>query len=109
MIPNLGSLEETILLIVLVMDDEAYGVTIADTYFEHMGKRIAIPAIYTVLKRLEKKGFLKSGMRGATAERGGRKKRLYEITQSGYYALRELREARNKLWEVAPSLKFNFG
>lgn len=103
--PNLGSLEETILLIVLAMPDEAYGVSVAEEYQFRSGKTISIPAIHTVLTRLEKKGFLTSKMGGATADRGGRKKRLYEITPFGYKVLSELRETRETLWNIAP--KFN--
>ena len=103
---SLGNLEETILLIILVMEGEAYGVSISETYEEQMGKRISIPAIYTVLKRLERKGFVKSGMGGSTTERGGRQKRLYEITKYGYQTLCELRVAREKLWSSAPNLNF---
>ena len=107
MIPNLGSLEETVLLIVLVMDEEAYGFTVSEAYREEIGKTISIPAVHTVLKRLEKKGFVKSSMRGATQERGGRKKRIYEVTDFGYRALAELRETREKLWSNAPKWSFN--
>lgn len=101
---SIGSLEETILLIVLIMPDEAYGVSVVDEYQKHTGKSISIPAIHTVLKRLEKKGFLRSKMGGATTERGGRKKRLFEITKSGYKILADLRETRNELWKLAPKI-----
>ena len=107
MIPNLGSLEETVLLIVLVMDDEAYGYSVSEVYLKKIGKTISIPAVHTVLKRLEKKGFVKSSMGGATQERGGRKKRIYEVTQYGYRALSDLRETREKLWKNAPKWTFN--
>ncbi len=104
---TIGSLEETILLLVMIHQGNAYGVSIAEAYIEHMGKKISIPAIHTVLKRLEKKGFLRSDMSGATAERGGRRKRLFEITAQGYAALTEIKISRDKLWSVAPKLKFN--
>lgn len=101
---SIGTLEETILLLVLVMQDEAYGVSVGEEYQRHTGKSISIPAIHTVLKRLEKKGFLTSTMGGATTERGGRKKRLFEITKSGYKIIAELRDSRNDLWKLAPKL-----
>jgi len=99
---TIGSLEETILLIVLVMQEEAYGVSIAEEYQQRSGKRISIPAIHTVLKRLEKKGLVTSKMGGATQERGGRKKRIFEVTKAGYKILSELRETRESLWKMAP-------
>lgn len=106
MFPSIGHLEETLLLIVLVMRDEVYGVTVAEHYKEHTQKSISIPAVHTVLKRLEKKGFLKSKLGGATTERGGRKKRLYEITSDGYRLLHEIRANREQLWARAPRLSF---
>jgi len=104
---NLGNLEEIILLIVMSMDGEAYGVSVAEKYQELMKKSIAIPSIHTVLKRLEHKGFVLSSMGGATKERGGRQKRLYEITKYGYQNLSELQQKRNHLWALSPNLKFN--
>lgn len=107
MIYNLGTLEETILLIVLIIQGEAYGLTVADAYEARTGKRISLPAVHTVLKRLEQKGYLDSAMGGATTERGGRMKRLFEVTNYGYQALCELRETREQLWAAAPEWKFN--
>ncbi|MEZ5041754.1 MAG: PadR family transcriptional regulator [Saprospiraceae bacterium] len=107
MMPSLGSLEEIILLLVLSMKEEAYGVSVAEKYQEIMNKSISIPSIHTVLKRLEEKGFLVSSMGGATQERGGRKKRLYEITRYGYQSLVELQKTRNQLWGGIPNLSFN--
>ena len=107
MMPSLGSLEEIILLIVLGMKEEAYGVSVAEKYQALMNKSISIPSIHTVLKRLEEKGFLVSSMGGATQERGGRKNRLYEITRYGYQCLVELQKTRNQLWAVIPNLSFN--
>ena len=103
---SLGSLEEFILLLVLVMENETYGVSVGEEYFRQTGKSISIPAIHTVLKRLEKKGLIKSKVGGATKIRGGRRKRIYEITDTGYNTIREIQESRNKLWELAPVLSF---
>lgn len=107
MIQSIGNLEETILLLVMINQGEAYGVSIRDAYVEHTGRKITIPAIHTVLKRLEKKGYLDSKMDGATTERGGRRKRLFEITALGYKVLVTLKESRERLWSVAPKLSFN--
>ena len=56
---NLGNLEETVLLIVAVMPEEAYGYTVSEQYKKNMGTKISISAVHTVLKRLEKKGLYK--------------------------------------------------
>lgn len=105
---SLGNLEETVLLIVAVIPTEAYGYTVSEAYYEHIKSRISISAIHTVLKRLEKKGFIKSKMGGATAERGGRRKRIFEVTKLGLSTLQELQESRQKLWQMMPKLNFSY-
>ena len=102
---SIGTLEETILLIVLVMQEDAYGVSVLEEYQRRTSKSISIPAIHTVLSRLEKKGLVTSRMGGATTERGGRKKRIFEITKAGYKILAELKATRDELWEMAPQFK----
>ena len=104
MIPSLGSLEEFILLLVLIMDEDAYGVSVGEAYSEHTGKSISIPAIHTVLKRLEKKNLIQSKFGGATQIRGGRRKRIYEITDTGYCIIKDIQDSRNKLWKLAPTI-----
>ncbi len=104
MIPSIGSLEEIILLLVMINQGKAYGAGLAELYKEHTGRSITIPAVHTVLKRLEKKGYVSSKMGGATAERGGRRKRLYEVTAAGHQVLTDLQETRQKLWKLAPKL-----
>ncbi len=104
---NLGNLEETVLLIVAVMPDEAYGYTVSEQYYKTMGSRISISAVHTVLKRLEKKGFIKSKMGGSTAERGGRRKRIFSVTKLGLKTLEEIQENRMKLWNMMPKLNFS--
>lgn len=105
--PNLGNLEETVLLIVAVMPDEAYGYTVSEAYYKHMEGRISISAIHTVLKRLEKKGLIHSEMGGATAERGGRRKRIFKVTKVGLKTLETLQENRMKLWSMMPKVNFS--
>lgn len=101
---NLGQLEENILLIVMILEEEAYGVSVAEAYEKETGSSISIPAIHTVLKRLEQKGMLKSHMGDSTPERGGRRKRLFEPTPHGYHAIAELRKTRIRLWSLIPKL-----
>ena len=105
---NLGNLEETVLLIVMILD-EAYGVSVSNTYKEKTGNSISIPAIHTVLKRLEAKGMVKSKMGEATSERGGRRKRLYEATPYGYNVISHIKDNRIQLWSLIPKLGFNNG
>ena len=94
----LGELEELILLIVALLNKEAYGVSIAEELRKQAGREITISAIHAVLHRLEEKGFVKSRMGGASAERGGRRKRLFSVTAYGRNALEELRDTRTAIW-----------
>lgn len=105
---QLGNLEEMILLLVLKFNEgEAYAVSIAAEYEKEMHKSISIPAVHTVLKRLETKKFIDSRLGEATQLRGGKKKRLYNVTQSGYEVLQEIQKSRSSLWAAVPKLKFD--
>jgi len=96
----LGELEELILLMVALLNKEAYGVLIAEELQKQAGRELSISAVHAVLHRLEEKGFVKSRMGGASAERGGRRKRLFNITSSGRNALEELRDTRSLIWNL---------
>ncbi len=103
---RLGNLEETVLLILMMLDDEAYGVSIRDHYIMQTRHELSLSAIHTVLRRLEKKGFIESYLGGATADRGGRRKRLYKITRFGYHAVATIQEERRRLWGMVPKMDF---
>jgi PadR family transcriptional regulator, regulatory protein PadR len=94
----LGELEELILLMVALIDTEAYGVSITEALEEQTGRVITISAAHAALHRLEEKGFVKSKMGGASMERGGRRKRLFKLTAYGRQTLEELRDVRNMIW-----------
>ncbi len=103
---SLGSLEEIVLLMVLSLDGNAYSVTLVEEYHKYSKKKISVPAMHTVLKQLETKGFVESKIGGATNERGGRSKRIYSITKSGYEMVTEANAVRQQLWKLAPEIKF---
>jgi PadR family transcriptional regulator PadR len=96
----LGELEELVLLMVALLNKEAYGVSIAEQLKLQAKREVSISAIHAVLNRLEEKGFVKSHMGGASQERGGRRKRLFSITSYGRNALEELRETRDMIWSL---------
>jgi len=96
----LGELEELILLMVALLNKEAYGVTVAEELKAQANRELSISAIHAVLHRLEEKGFVKSKMGGASTERGGRRKRLFSITAHGRNALEELRDTRDLIWSL---------
>jgi len=83
---DIGLLEFEILATLLAQPQDAYGVTIRDRIEERAGRKVSIGAIYTVLERLERKGFVSSWWGEPTEERGGRRKRLYKIEAAGELA-----------------------
>jgi DNA-binding PadR family transcriptional regulator len=98
----LGELEELILLTIASLGEPAYGVNVLKTLEHKSGRTIDFSTLHTTLKRLEEKGFLQSEMGGATSERGGRRKRFFNITAHGAKVLRENQEIRTRLWSLVP-------
>jgi len=94
----LSSHDEILLLAILNLGENAYGVTIRREVSQAAGKNWSIGAIYDPLYRLEKKGFLESSLSQPTAERGGRSKRIFRVTRKGVEALHAHKEVRNRLW-----------
>ena len=101
---KIGALEEMVILLAAALQGDAYAVSIRKEYILRSGNEISIPAIHTVLKRLEEKGMLKSHESAPTNERGGRKKRIYTITNSGYRLISELKSQREELWSLIPKM-----
>ncbi|MEI9919817.1 MAG: helix-turn-helix transcriptional regulator [Bacteroidota bacterium] len=96
----LGELEELVLLMVALLGDDAYGVSITEQLKAQANRKITISATHSVLHRLEEKGFVKSKMGGASTERGGRRKRMFRITAYGRNTLEDLRTTRNSIWAM---------
>ena len=102
---NLGSFEEILLTLVAALNEDAYGAYIANELESRLRKKINLSAVHITLYRLEDKGLIKSKMGGSTNERGGRKKRIYSVTNSGMALLKDLKETRIGLWSMIPQLK----
>ena len=94
----LGEFEEVVLLTVAVLHEGAYGVAITDELDRQTGRSVSISAVHAALHRLEEKGMLQSQMGEATAERGGRRKRLFTVTLLGSRTLHDIRAVRDQLW-----------
>ncbi|MEO6285870.1 MAG: PadR family transcriptional regulator [Dyadobacter sp.] len=101
----LGEFEEIVLLVVAACTEQAYGVTIWENIQQYTGRTISLSAVHATLYRLEEKGFLTSEMGGATAERGGRRKRYFTITSYGNRGLQEIQQLRQQLWQNIPAEK----
>lgn len=94
--------EELVLLAVWRLGDQAYSVRLRDQLKAITGKAWSFGAVYMPLERLEKRGLLASNMADPTAERGGRSKRIYALTESGLKALAEIRRIQDAAWEGLP-------
>ena len=99
---QLGEFEEIVLLIIATLDDKAYGVAVQEAIESKTGRVLSISAIHATLHRLQKKGYVKSRMGGASPERGGRRKRFFTITPLGGRTLHVIREVREQLWNQVP-------
>lgn len=105
---KLGNFEELVLLLVGVLYEKAYSVNIVAEYEKQTGKKINVSAIHTVLYRLEEKGFLESHLSDSTAERGGKRKRLFYLTPYASRALDELANLRQQLRHQIPAQALNW-
>ncbi len=93
----LGEFEQVVLLAVLRLGDNAYGVTIRSEIVECTGREAAPGALYTTLDRMEEKGMVRSWLGDATPLRGGRAKRYFALTKAGRAALVEAQRAYQRL------------
>ena len=101
----LNDFEELILTLVAALRENAYGAAITIEISQWLGRKVTLSAVHVILYRLEDKGYIKSIVGGATSERGGRRKRIYSITNSGLAILRVMKETRIEIWKLVPQLK----
>jgi DNA-binding PadR family transcriptional regulator len=105
----LGEFEELVLLSVAALVNEAYGVSIMQYIEQEAGRSVNISAVHEVLKRLQRKGYVKSRMGGATQERGGRRKRFFQLTVSGKKTLEEAMKLKLQLYKQVPNFSLKLG
>src|SRR5215510_8569425 len=101
----LGEFEELVLTMVGILGEDAYGNAIVSEIKTRVNRDVNLSAVHVTLYRLEDKGYVKSSMGGATNSRGGRRKRLFQVTNAGLAMLRSMKEARMDLWKLVPQLK----
>lgn len=105
----LGEFEELVLLSVAMLHENAYSVQITHTINEQADRDVRINQVHASLQRLEKKGMVVSRMGEPTAERGGRRKRLFSITSYGHQVILNIQHLRNTFWNLMPDhLKLSF-
>lgn len=102
----LGEFEQLVLLAILQLGEDVYGVPIVDEIERRTGRTVSQAAVYITLRRLEQKGLLESWMSAPTAERGGKARRCVKVTPAGVRLLRDSRQALDRMWQgLSPDLK----
>ena len=95
----LGDLQQMTMLAVARLDTEAYGASVREELQRVAGRNVAVPTVYVTLVRLEEQGLVESTEAPAAGERGGRARRVFRLTPSGWHALDQSRAAMARLWE----------
>ena len=95
----LTKLEELVLIAVLQLKDQAYGIPIYDYVVHKTGNEVSVSSVYFPLERMVRKGYLKSFKGETTPKRGGMRKRFYALTPKGVNSLQEHRALSRMVWK----------
>ena len=101
----LGSFELMVLMALIRLGDDAYGVPITREIEAHLDREVAIGSVYATLARLEERRLVSSALGEPTPERGGRAKRYFRITAKGVRDVRDTQRVLVRLWKGVPELK----
>jgi DNA-binding PadR family transcriptional regulator len=101
----LGGFELLVLLALIRLGDEAYGVPISEAIEETSGKDVALGSVYITLDRLQRKGLVTSRLGEPTPERGGRAKTYFRVTPKGLRETRRAQQTLIGLWKGVPQLE----
>jgi PadR family transcriptional regulator len=101
---HLGEFEHLVMLAIVRLGEEAYGVPIRLDIEQRTGRMLTVGALYRTLDRLEDKGYVTSAFSDPTPERGGRSKRYFKVKPLGLRSLRASRDALTAMWEGLDSL-----
>ena len=102
---NLGNFEFMVLLALMRLRDDAYGLPILEEIERRIGREVALGSVYAALTRLESKGFVSSRLGEPTAERGGKAKRYFKVTATGVREVGGVRRALVSLWQGLPQTR----
>ncbi len=102
---HLSDFELIVMLVLLRLGDDAYGVPIGREIEEQTKREVKLGSVYATLERLEEKGFVASELGEPTQERGGRAKRYFHVTKQGMREVRETRQILIRLWQIVPGLE----
>jgi PadR family transcriptional regulator PadR len=101
----LGGFELMILLTILHLGEDAYGVPISREIEKHRKREVSVGSVYAALERLEEKGLVASDLGDPTPERGGKAKRYFRVTQQGLRQVHNTRQVLSRLWRKLPEVK----
>jgi PadR family transcriptional regulator PadR len=100
----LGNFELIVMLALIRLGHNAYGVPIAREIAANAGREASLGSIYATLERLESKDLVSSELGDPTPERGGRAKRYFHVTAKGLREVRKTQQALQKMWKGLPQL-----
>ncbi|GAB4051499.1 PadR family transcriptional regulator [Spirosoma litoris] len=106
---QLGEFEELVLLTIALLYDDAYSVAVVEELAQRLERPMSLGAVHRTMQRLEEKGLVQSRFGESTAERGGRRKRLFTVTTAGEQILQEARKVRDELWAGISKAAFGGG
>jgi PadR family transcriptional regulator PadR len=96
---HLGEFEHIVLLAVLRLAENAYGVPIRHEIEKRADRKVTVGALYSTLDRLEAKGYVSSWFADPTGERGGRSRRYFRVEPPGIEALALTKEMFDRMWK----------
>jgi|SRR5690348_6059933 PadR family transcriptional regulator PadR len=102
---HFGEFELIVMLALMRLRENAYGVPICREIEEHGGREVVVGSVYAALERLEEKGFVSSALGEPTSERGGRAKKYFHVTSRGLREVRDTQRALMHLWDGLPELE----
>jgi len=102
---SLGEFELLVMLTILRLGEDAYGVPISREIEQRTGRIVTFGTVYATLERLQRKGFVRSNLGEATPERGGRAKRFFRVTSAGLRTVRETKRNLVRLWQGLAELE----
>lgn len=98
--------EETVMLAIYRLDENAYSVTIHQEIFKMTGKDVILGTLFNTLKQLNGKGFLAKMKSKPIQATGSKSVMLYQISKEGFEALEQTRKMNNKIWEQIPDVLY---
>jgi PadR family transcriptional regulator PadR len=101
----LGEFELLVMLVLIRLGENAYGVPISREIEIQTGREAALGSVYATLERLQEKGLVSSYLGDSTPERGGRARRYFSATRKGLQRVHETRQALTSLWRTLPQPK----